>query len=279
MIQSPQTRHVYPTSKTSLSLRQTLQPESSHNGAAFYYHCLTYRLFMTPNMQNDGHDTTVDYAGNWSRSFITPLLNNTKFMNKTLLILTFDENETYTIKNNVWAILLGDVIPPSLRGTTDDTVYTHYSNLATIQNNWGLYHLGRGDVNGTFSNVFQILANKTGYQNQNVTPDQIPYFNFTASGYFDTSAEAPIPALNETAVGAGGKGILPSLKGTNGSAIPVPPPSTASAGTSGSGSASGSAASASGSKSAAIRQFNYSIEGMMGLMFVFMAFSIGFVVV
>src|SRR5271155_4027481 len=234
-------------------------------------------------MLNDGHDTTVDYAGNWTRSFITPLLNNTTFMNKTLVLITFDEDETYTIKNQVWALLLGDAIPPSLRGTTDNTFYTHYSTLSTIQNNWGLYNLGRGDVVANFSNVFQLVANATKYTgNVVVAPADIPYNNFTSSGYFDTTNEGPIPAVNETALGAGGKGILPSLKGTNGSAIP-PPVSSASATGSGtaaaSGAASGSAsAAASGSKSAAVRQFTYSYGEMVGLLFAIAAFGLGLVV-
>ena len=198
-------------------------------------------------MQNDGHDTTVDYAGNWSRTILTPLLNNTSFMNRTLLLLTFDEDETYTFRNQVWALLLGDVIPPSLRGTTDSTVYTHYSCLSTVQNNWGLYHLGRNDVNPQYANVFQLVANATGYQNQNVSVNSLPYLNFTSTGYFDSSNPGPIPAVNTTAAGAGGKGVLPSLKGVNGSAIPPPPPSpTTSSSSSASGSASASATAQSG---------------------------------
>ena len=170
-------------------------------------------------MQNDGHDTTVDYAGNWSRSFIEPLLTNTAFINKTLLLLTFDENETYTTKNQVFAILLGDVIPTSLRGTTDDTFYTHYSALSTVQANWGLYNLGRGDVNTQYSNVFQIVANVTGYKNVNVSAEAIPYFNFTSVGYFDSSSPGPIPAVITNVTGAGGRGVLPSLKSDTGDAI------------------------------------------------------------
>src|SRR5947207_10665273 len=130
-------------------------------------------------MQHDGHDTTIDYAGNWSRSFIEPLLTNGTFINKTLVLLTFDENDTYTIKNKVWAVLLGDVIPANLRGTTDNTFYTHYSTLSTVEANWGLYHLGRGDVITQYSNVFQLVANMTGYTNANVSDADIPYFNST----------------------------------------------------------------------------------------------------
>jgi acid phosphatase len=58
--------------------------------------------FITPNMTNDGHDTTVDFAANWARTFLTPLLNNTYFMNNTLVVLTFDEDETYTDHNTIY---------------------------------------------------------------------------------------------------------------------------------------------------------------------------------
>jgi acid phosphatase len=242
-------------------------------------------------MQNDGHDTTVDYAGNWTRTFVTPLLNNTTFMNKTLLVITFDENETYTIKNNVWTLLLGDVVPPSLRGTTDDTFYTHYSLLSTIQNNWGLYNLGRNDVVANVSNVFQIVANATGYQNVAVDPNTIPFFNFTANGFFDPADETPIPAVNETAPGAGGQGILPSLKGTNGSAIQPPSTSSSAAaapsgssgsspsgGASGGSATTGSASAAASSKSAANAHITFSTGSVVGYVFALFAFTLGLVV-
>jgi hypothetical protein len=219
-------------------------------------------------MKNDGHDTTIDYAANWTISVIGPLLQNPTFnTNRTLLMITFDENETYTIKNNVWALLVGGAIPANLRGTTDNTFYTHYSCLSTVENNWGLYNLGRGDVNTNYSNVFEFVANVTGWKNVNVSSANIPDFNFTASGYFDTSNEAPIPAVMNV-TGAGGKGLLPSLMGVNGSAIP--PPSTASS--------SASASAASTSKSAAVHQFTQSFDVLIGCICVLIAFSIGLVV-
>jgi len=52
--------------------------------------------FITPNMTDDGHDTDVTFAATWARGFLTPLLNNSYFMNNTLVVLTFDEDETST---------------------------------------------------------------------------------------------------------------------------------------------------------------------------------------
>ena len=57
-------------------------------------------------------------------------------MQNTLVLITFDENETYSIENRVFSILLGDVVPQSLIGTTDSNYYNHYSEISTVEANW-----------------------------------------------------------------------------------------------------------------------------------------------
>ncbi|KAI9672280.1 MAG: hypothetical protein M1831_002094 [Alyxoria varia] len=116
-------------------------------------------MFITPNMTNNGHDTSVTTAGEWSKRFLTPLLNDENFMRNTLVLLTFDENDTYTSANRVFTILLGDAVPSEMEGTEDDTFYTHYSELSTVEANWGLPTLGRWDVG---ANVFDLVAEQTG---------------------------------------------------------------------------------------------------------------------
>jgi hypothetical protein len=104
--------------------------------------------FITPNMVDDAHDTDINFLSQWLQYWLLPLLNNTNFNdNKTLILLTFDESETYTLNNQIFAVLLGGAIPTSMRGTIDSTYYTHYSALSTVQANWGLGSLGRGDTN------------------------------------------------------------------------------------------------------------------------------------
>ena len=99
-------------------------------------------------MVDDGHDTTIDFTANWTSFWLGALLNDTNFNdNRTLIVLTFDETETYTVNNQVLTILLGGVIPEAARGTVDSTYYTHYSCLSTVEANWGLGSLGRGDTN------------------------------------------------------------------------------------------------------------------------------------
>ncbi|KKY18035.1 putative acid phosphatase [Phaeomoniella chlamydospora] len=115
-------------------------------------------MFITPNMTSDGHDTSVTVAGTWTRNFLSPLLANKNFMKNTLVLVTFDENETYTIQNRILGILLGDSIPTHLHGTTDSNFYSHYSEISTVEANWDLNTLGRWDVG---ANVFEFVAKFT----------------------------------------------------------------------------------------------------------------------
>ncbi|KAJ7928165.1 hypothetical protein B0H13DRAFT_1597788, partial [Mycena leptocephala] len=97
---------------------------------------------------NDAHDTTIDFAAAFLEYWLLPLLTDPHVNDdETLILLAIDETETYTIQNNVFAVVLGGSIPLKLRGTTDDTMYTHYPKLSTVQANWGLKSLGRQDTN------------------------------------------------------------------------------------------------------------------------------------
>lgn len=52
---------------------------------------------------NDGHDTSVTTAGKWVKSFLTPLLTNKNFMQKTLVILskiTFHQLCFFSVSTN-----------------------------------------------------------------------------------------------------------------------------------------------------------------------------------
>lgn len=169
--------------------------------------------FITPNMTDDGHDTNVTFAAAWLRNWLTPLLNNTYFMNGTLLLLTFDEDETYTEHNNIFSILIGgpNVINSSLHGTTDNTFYNHYSTISSVSVNWGLPSLGRWDCE---ANVFAVVANKTGYTNANVDITNL-YFNQSYPGPLSDNLYVPEwPVPNTKATCASGQGVLAFVKST-----------------------------------------------------------------
>lgn len=171
-------------------------------------------MFITPNMTSDGHDTDVTTAGVWTRNFLEPLLDNKKFMKNTLVLVTFDENHTYTQQNKVLGILLGDAVPDKLVGTTDSTYYNHYSEISTVEANWDLDTLGRWDVG---ANVFSVVASHTGDKVRpwSGTPDLSQrYFNTSYAGLFNSkNTSVPLPPPNTNA-GYAGRTVLASIKQT-----------------------------------------------------------------
>ncbi|KAI5987228.1 phosphoesterase family-domain-containing protein [Pisolithus albus] len=171
-------------------------------------------FFVTPNMKDDGHDTGVAYASDWLNYWLVPLLQDKNFNSaRTLILLTFDENSNYGINNEVYSILLGGAVPTNLKGTIDDTYYTHYSSLSTVQNNWKLDNLGQQDCNKTVANVFQFVADVTGYKNNGMkNGTDLPLTNITGTipGPLNPTYPAPWPAPNTSCIGAGGGGYIGS---------------------------------------------------------------------
>lgn len=101
-----------------------------------------YVLYI-PNMDNNGHDTGVAYASRWLKSFLEPLLANAALMQDTLIVVTFDENEHYDLRNRIYTVLLGHGVKP---GTLDTNDYTLYDLLRMVQDNYDLGTLGQNDA-------------------------------------------------------------------------------------------------------------------------------------
>ncbi|KAF1831511.1 phosphoesterase-domain-containing protein [Decorospora gaudefroyi] len=176
-------------------------------------------MFITPNMTSDGHDSTVTVAGSWTRNFLEPLLDNKDFLKNTLVMVTFDENHTYTRANRVVSILLGDAVPKHLVGTTDDSYYNHYSEISTVQANWGLKTLGRWDMG---ANVFKFVAEKTG-DTVRTWSGKVPlsnmFFNVSYAGKLNKkNSSVPWPVPNTKAVHAG-RAVLPAVVDTWGKQV------------------------------------------------------------
>lgn len=172
-------------------------------------------MFITPNMTSDGHDTNVKTSGKWCRYFLEPLLKDPNFTKNTLILITWDETDTYEGRNRVLGILLGDVIPKDLVGTSDDSFYNHYSQISTVSANWDLPTLGRWDVG---ANVFKWVAAKTGDKLRSWdSKSEFKHYlwNGSYAGYFNTHAEKKIPKPNlELDSPASGRGILQAIKDT-----------------------------------------------------------------
>lgn len=171
-----------------------------------------YRSFITANMIDDGHDTTAAFFSNWTSYFLTPLLKEPKFnTNRTLILLTFDDNDSYSAANRIFAIALGGAVPENLKNMTDHTYQTHYSVLSSVQANWNLKSLGRGDVNKTLANVFPFWADTFGYINIQVDDADIPQTNITgvAPGPLSDTSFTLFYAPDDIKVtGAGGQPVL-----------------------------------------------------------------------
>jgi acid phosphatase len=158
---------------------------------------LPQHIFITPNMLNDAHDTQITYGADWLYPFVAPLIDNPYFMNNTLLIINFDENGNDGVdENRVFTIIISDLLPEALIGATDNNVYTHYSNLATVEANWDLDTLGRWDVP---ANVYSYIADITG---DVVRAPQIPigqfFLNESYAGAFALTKLGPMPVPNTT---------------------------------------------------------------------------------
>ena len=151
---------------------------------------------------------------------MTPLLSNSYFTNRTLILLTFDESETYSEPNRILSLLLGDAVPITLRGTNDTTFYTHYSILSTLESNFCLPNLGRYDVG---ANVFSVVANKTGYNNHASTINSsMIKLNKSYPGYLNSKKKLPIPNPNPFLEGAGRNGLLENLSRRSSSQVDTP---------------------------------------------------------
>ncbi|KAL1864184.1 hypothetical protein VTK73DRAFT_6075 [Phialemonium thermophilum] len=183
------------------------------------HNALPQWMFITPNMTSDGHDTTVTVAGSWTRSFLEPLLDDDRFMNNTLVLVTFDENATYAKQNRVLGILLGDAVPCGRVGTTDPNFYNHYSEIATVQANWDLPTLGRWDVG---ANVFQVVGDATGDQARPYAGLDRRFYNQSYPGVFNSNpagAQYPKPNL---CLKRDGRSVAPLVRDTwKGSKNPV----------------------------------------------------------
>ena len=99
----------------------------------------SYALYV-PDLKNDGHDTGVGRADRWLASTFGPLLQDPRFRQNTLLVVTFDEGQR---GNHVYTVVSGDAVAP---GSTSNAPYNHFSLLRTTEQVLGLGTLGQADA-------------------------------------------------------------------------------------------------------------------------------------
>jgi hypothetical protein len=106
-----------------------------------------------PNLQHDGHDTSVSFADNWlSSTFGSWFSSNAFWAINPLVIMTFDENEGSVASsadrtnNQVYTALFGNTVA---NGTISEQNYNHYSLLSLVESIFNLGNLGRNDATAT----------------------------------------------------------------------------------------------------------------------------------
>lgn len=96
----------------------------------------------TPSLDNDGHDTDVEFADKALKKRFGPLLEDPRFTGGLLFIVTFDE-DSGTKDNHILTVLVGDTVRS---GVKSKTRYDHYSLLRTIEDAFKLGTLHRHDA-------------------------------------------------------------------------------------------------------------------------------------
>lgn len=99
--------------------------------------------FYIPNLDNDAHDTSIEFADQWYQEFMGPLLKDPKFVDNLVLISTFDENGG-SPGNQIYTSLWG---PTVKAGSEIDQLFDHYSLLRMIEDIFGLGQLTAKDRN------------------------------------------------------------------------------------------------------------------------------------
>jgi phosphatidylinositol-3-phosphatase len=130
--------------------------------------------FITPDLCNDGHDAPcadgepggLAQADTFLKTWVPQLTGSPAFRRNGLLIVTFDEADTSDSSSccgeipgpgspepgapgpgggDIGAVLLSPCIAP---GTVSQTPYNHYTMLGSVENLFGLSHLGYAGLPG-----------------------------------------------------------------------------------------------------------------------------------
>jgi hypothetical protein len=134
--------------------------------------------FITPDLCNDGHDAScasgepggLTQAGHFLELWVPRILVSPAYLDGGMLVVTFDEAEAANSSTDasaccgeasgpntpmagisgpgggrVGALVISPFVTP---GTSSDTPYNHYSLLRTVEDLFGLSHLGYAGANG-----------------------------------------------------------------------------------------------------------------------------------
>ncbi len=104
-------------------------------------------VFITPNLCDSAHSCGLDVTDRWLANMIGKLENSSSYDSNTLIVITFDEGASKAsccgLGNRAGGHVATLLISPLIKtGFMDDTPYSHYSLLKTIESSWNLGLLG-----------------------------------------------------------------------------------------------------------------------------------------
>ena len=105
--------------------------------------------FVVPNLDHDMHDGTVTQGDQWLRSNVGGYAA-WAVTNESLLIVTWDEDDG-SQRNQICTILAGADLVPG----TDGAHVNHYSLLRTLEDAYGLAHLGASANVASLTGIWQ----------------------------------------------------------------------------------------------------------------------------
>ena len=120
-------------------------------------------VWITPNMDDDGHNTSVAFADRWLAGFLSPFLNSSLF-STSVVFVTYDSNASGggAPKQGNGPVYFVAVGPYASRGFSSMVAYSHYNLLTTTE-----WLLGLGRTNH--------------YDNWTAEPPMTDLFDFAAT--------------------------------------------------------------------------------------------------
>jgi hypothetical protein len=94
--------------------------------------------FIIPNMQDDGHDGSLNQADSWLQTNIAPLIASSTFQKDGLLIILFDESFSSDTQHGGGQVAMVVISPFAKKGYQSTTFYQHQSTCQLLLQGLGL---------------------------------------------------------------------------------------------------------------------------------------------
>ena len=102
-------------------------------------------VFISPNLCDDGHDLCGSAPSKaaeqdaWLQTNLSQITNSAGYQHNGVVIITWDEDDNTGGMNQIATLILSPML--ATPGTPNNTLYSHYSALATIEAGFGLSNL------------------------------------------------------------------------------------------------------------------------------------------